>query len=88
MSRHGERRALGRFPARRGPEDFRGWRARRLQAAGFDHGLAMRLASDNRIDLHALLELIDRGCPPELAARIMAPLTDPPSDEASGLPAR
>jgi hypothetical protein len=48
----------------------------------------MRLASDDRIDLHALLELIDRGCPPELAARIMAPLTDRPSDETCALPDR
>jgi hypothetical protein len=82
MSRHAQRRALGRFPARRGPEDFRAWRARRLQAAGFDHGLALRLASDSRIDLHAVLELTDRGCPPDLAARIMAPLTDAPGEDA------
>jgi hypothetical protein len=26
------------------------------------------------VDVHALLELVDRGCPPVLAARIMAPL--------------
>jgi hypothetical protein len=26
------------------------------------------------MDLHALIELIERGCPPELAARILAPL--------------
>jgi hypothetical protein len=26
------------------------------------------------MDLHALLELVDRGCPPALAARILAPL--------------
>jgi hypothetical protein len=24
--------------------------------------------------VHAILELIDRGCPPELAARIVAPI--------------
>jgi hypothetical protein len=32
------------------------------------------LARDPRTDLHALLELVDRGCRPELAARILAPL--------------
>jgi hypothetical protein len=32
------------------------------------------LAHNPEIDLHALLDLIDRGCPPELAARITAPL--------------
>jgi hypothetical protein len=36
--------------------------------------LAARLASDPDYDLHALLELVDRGCPAELAARIVAPI--------------
>jgi hypothetical protein len=26
------------------------------------------------MDLHALIELVERGCPPPLAARILAPL--------------
>jgi hypothetical protein len=34
------------------------------------------VAVDNRYDLHALLELVDRGCPPALAARILAPLDE------------
>jgi hypothetical protein len=34
------------------------------------------LGRDNRIDVHALLELVDRGCPPHLAARILGPLDD------------
>jgi hypothetical protein len=50
------------------------WRARRLQRAGFPAALADQLARDPRTDLHALLELVDRGCRPELAARILAPL--------------
>ena len=50
------------------------WRQGRLIAAGCAAGLAARLAEDSDIDLHAVLELLDRGCPPELAARIMAPL--------------
>ena len=52
------------------------WRRRRLQRAGFEPQLTEKLASDLRFDLHAVLELIDRGCPPELAARILAPLHD------------
>jgi hypothetical protein len=52
------------------------WRSRRLQRAGFDPALANSLARDRRSDLHALLELVDRGCPPALAARILAPLCD------------
>lgn len=50
------------------------WRRRCLLAAGFEPPLAEVLAADVEVDLHAVLELIDRGCPPELAARILAPL--------------
>ena len=50
------------------------WRRGRLIAAGCSRGVAARLAEDQDIDLHAVLELLDRGCPPELAARILAPL--------------
>jgi hypothetical protein len=52
------------------------WRRRRLEQAGFDRGLAEQLAGDARFDLHAVLELVDRGCSTELAARILAPLDD------------
>ena len=54
------------------------WRRGRLLAAGFPCDLAARLAADCAIDLHAVLELTDRGCPPRLAARILAPLADEP----------
>jgi hypothetical protein len=50
------------------------WRVDRLRAAGFDRRLARRIALDGRYDLHALLDLLDRGCPPALAIRILAPL--------------
>jgi hypothetical protein len=50
------------------------WRRDVLLRAGFDTNLAEALARDARIDLHDLLELVDRGCPPDLAARILAPL--------------
>lgn len=53
------------------------WRRRRLIAAGFEADLATELARDSDIDLHELLVLLDRGCPPELAARILAPLDAP-----------
>jgi hypothetical protein len=52
------------------------WRAERLRESGFPLACARRIAADDRYDLHALLELIDRGCPPELAARIVAPLEE------------
>jgi hypothetical protein len=53
---------------------FVAWRRDRLVAAGFPLPLAARVARNSRHDLHSLLELIDRGCPPELAVRITAPL--------------
>ena len=52
------------------------WRRDRLVDAGFSLPLAARLAGDGRYDLHALIELTERGCPPELAARILAPLDE------------
>ena len=51
-----------------------GWRRRLLRRAGFAPDLAEALARDPRYDLHALIELTDRGCPPALARRILAPL--------------
>ncbi len=52
------------------------WRRDQLAGAGFPPALAARLAADRRADLHALIELVERGCPPTLAARILAPLDD------------
>ena len=50
------------------------WRRKVLERAGFELAAAEELARDNRVDLHDVLNLVDRGCPPELAARILAPL--------------
>jgi hypothetical protein len=47
------------------------WRRDQLLAAAFPDALAVVLACDWRYDLHALVE---RGCEPALAARILAPL--------------
>jgi hypothetical protein len=51
------------------------WRRCRLMEAGFPEQLAAELATTPGVDVHALLQLVDRGCPPELAARILSPLT-------------
>ena len=56
------------------PVDVQTWRRCRLLEAGFPQAVADAVASDPRFDLHALLQLVDRGCPPELAVRILAPL--------------
>ena len=53
--------------------DVLAWRAGRLEDAGFPPALAGTLARQ-RVDLHSLLQLVDRGCPPGLAARILAPI--------------
>lgn len=54
------------------------WRRGRLVQAGLPRALATVVAHDERYDLHALLVLTDRGCDPELAVRILAPLDEDP----------
>jgi hypothetical protein len=49
------------------------WREQRLLRTGVEPELAAELAADCALDLRAMLELIERGCPPTLAARILAP---------------
>jgi hypothetical protein len=53
--------------------DLAGWREQRLLRAGVDADLAAAVASDCAMDLHAMIELVESGCPPRLAARILAP---------------
>lgn len=57
------------------PVDVVAWRACRLHEAGFPWALADSLAR-TRADLHQLLSLVDAGCPPDLAARILAPIDE------------
>jgi hypothetical protein len=52
------------------------WRQEQLIESGFPLTAAARLAEDARYDLHALIELVERGCRPELAVRVVAPLDD------------
>ena len=63
---------------RQSPPSTLQWRTGGLVDAGFPRGLALRLARDTRYDLHALIELVERGSPPSVAARILAPLDEPP----------
>jgi hypothetical protein len=64
--------------------DVTAWRRRRLLDGGFEESLATWLAGTPGVDLHALLNLVDRGCPPFTAIRILGPfgeampLGDPP----------
>lgn len=58
-------------------DDVLRWRRDQLVAAGFEPPLAIALAQDRRYDLHAVIELVERGCAPRLAVRILAPLEEP-----------
>ncbi|MDX6422956.1 MAG: hypothetical protein QOI67_427 [Gaiellaceae bacterium] len=49
------------------------WRRGQLLASGFSRRLAGRVACEAHYDLHALIELVESGCPPDLAVRILAP---------------
>ncbi len=59
--------------AERAGHDVVGWRREQLVHAGFPLPLAVRVGNDGRYDLHALIELAERGCEPRLAVRILAP---------------
>jgi hypothetical protein len=67
-------------PTEHEPDDVFAWRRSQLVRSGFPQRLAGRVAQDGRYDLHRLIELVERGCPPDLALRILAPLA---ADEAA-----
>jgi hypothetical protein len=50
------------------------WRRRELIHTGFPRSLAARVARDERYDLHELIELVQQGCTPALAVRILSPI--------------
>jgi hypothetical protein len=52
------------------------WRRDQLVEAGFLPALAATLAENAHYDLHALIELAERGCRADLAVRILAPLEE------------
>jgi hypothetical protein len=47
------------------------WRADELMRAGFDPSAAVEIATSLEVDLHAAIGLLERGCPAELALRIL-----------------
>jgi hypothetical protein len=48
-----------------------GWRAETLVRAGFAVPAAVNLAAAKHVDLHAAVGLVEHGCPPETALRIL-----------------
>ena len=47
------------------------WRAQELERAGFPGDVATEFATRTDVDLHAAIDLIRRGCTPDLAAQIL-----------------
>ena len=58
---------------RRGGLEVVNWRQLELEQCGFPRPLAARVARDERYDLQQLIELVEQGCSPALAARILSP---------------
>ncbi len=52
-------------------ERIEGWRREELERAGYRPEDAAAIAGRHDIDLHQAIELLSRGCPPELALRIL-----------------
>jgi len=50
------------------------WRQLELEQHGFPPVLAERVARDQRYDLQELFALVEGGCAPALAVRILSPL--------------
>lgn len=49
-----------------------GWRMAALERAGYPGELAEQLARRHDVDLHTAIQLLERGCSPELALRILS----------------
>jgi hypothetical protein len=47
------------------------WRAEELIRAGYDELDALELAFERQVDLHRAIDLLQRGCPPKTAVRIL-----------------
>ena len=47
------------------------WRTEELERAGFEPRQAGRIAVRHDVDLHAATDLLERGCSPELALKIL-----------------
>ncbi len=47
------------------------WRAEELERAGYGAIHAAQLAASNEVDLHRAVDLLARGCAPDLAVQIL-----------------
>jgi hypothetical protein len=53
------------------PDAILSWRLRVLDRAGYDDDAAVVLAKSRHVDLHAAVDLLERGCPVDTALRIL-----------------
>ncbi len=47
------------------------WRAEALEKVGYDLASALELAARSDVDLHCAIDLVESGCPPDLALKIL-----------------
>jgi Tfp pilus assembly PilM family ATPase len=47
------------------------WRAEALERAGYEPTAAAMIAMRTDVDLHLAIELIEHGCPPDIALKIL-----------------
>jgi hypothetical protein len=52
-------------------EQVERWRATELERAGYPADAATRIARRHDVDLHRAIALVENGCPPELALKIL-----------------
>lgn len=61
-------------PKHQDDQALENWRRLELIQRGFPESLARRVARDGRYELHQLIELVEQGCSPAVAVRILSPL--------------
>jgi hypothetical protein len=52
-------------------ERIEAWRMEELERAGYSLDAAAALAARHDIDLHTATDLVERGCPADIAVRIL-----------------
>jgi len=52
-------------------ERIQRWRRELLEKAGYGSATAVELAARPDVDLHVAMGLVERGCPADIAARIL-----------------
>jgi hypothetical protein len=52
-------------------EQVEAWRAEALERAGYPEAAAAEIAMRHDVDLHRAVELLEQGCSPELALKIL-----------------